>query len=230
MARFYDIHQDELEALLKFINEDDAPLPSPEITTKFQNAYFAFQGKILKQLQKQQKENFRLEKRVNRLEEKETENIQQGVFKELGLDSVEVAYALLHHLKKIDEYRLTKGKIICVLYGMYASWLAGKKERLFIEHPVASEWGPQFWRVYKKLDLSVTDTQTIWQSFAEKNPGVAAFVVNSANKYAGYSEADLKNILVKSMPYKNATADKNNGKWNKEINDSDIYYWKTEKN
>ena len=70
MARFYNINQDELEALLNFINEDDAPLPSPEITTKFQNAYFAFQGKILKQIQKQQKENFRLEKRVNRLEEK----------------------------------------------------------------------------------------------------------------------------------------------------------------
>lgn len=229
MPRFYNINLSELEILLNFINEDDAPLPSPEVTSKFQNAYFAFQGKILKQLQKQQKENYRLEKRVNRLEEKETENIQQGVFKELGLDSVEVAYALLYHLKKIDEYRITKWKVIHILYGMYASWLASKKERLFIEHPVATEWGPQFWRVYKKLDLAETYTPGTWKNFTERYPGVAAFVVNSANKYAGYNETDLKNIFVKSMPYRNATADKNNGKWNKEIDDSDIYYWKTEK-
>lgn len=229
MARFYDITTEELEQILKFVNGEDAPLPSPDITTKFQNTYFAFQGKVLKQLQQQQKENFRLERRVNKLEEKEDKALREGDFKELGLDSVDVAHALLHHLKRVDSYKLTKGKVICILYGMYASWLAGKKERLFIEHPVASEWGPQFWRVYKKIDISSNDTTELWKTFREKYPGVAAFVVNSANKYAGYSETELKNVLMKSMPYRNATADKNNGKWNKEIDDSDIYFWKTER-
>ena len=67
-------------------------------------------------------------------------------------------------------------------------------------------------------DLSVIlSTANIRQIFV--NGGTAA-------KYYDYTESTLSRMFLASKAYKNADKEHNDGKWNKEIADADIYAWK----
>lgn len=229
MSRFYDLSNEELQEILRFVNEEGAAMPSPDTVSRFQNIAFAFQGKCIKQVGALRQDNERLRRRLDRYTRTEQQAIEAGEFAEAGLDSVVVARALLYCLQQMKAYKLTKTKLVLIVYGMYASWLASKKTRLFVEHPVATEWGPQFWRVYKRVDTRERMTSDDWKALTELSPAVAAFTKNSAIKYADYSEEDIRKLYLKSQPYKKAKAEQNDGKWNKEINDTDIYLWATQK-
>ena len=58
--------------------------------------------------------------------------------------------------------------------------------------------------------------------------GAAVFCENAARKYYDYSDKTLAEMFRKSAPYKNASKEHNDGKWNKEIDDRDIYSWKNQ--
>lgn len=221
MSRLYEIEPMELEKVLRFINEDNAPFPE-EAAGKLQNIFFGLQRKMMKNYSGLQRTNDRLTRRVDHLEEKKEEQLTGGEYSETGLDSLDVASALLGRLQALGTYRLTKNLVIYILYEMYCSWLRSKGQRLFMEHPVATEWGPQFWRVYKKLDIKVSQGDKALREIQERNPGVAAYIVNAANKYFDFPEKTLKEVFIKSKAYKKAAAAKN-GVWNAEIKDIDIY-------
>ena len=55
------------------------------------------------------------------------------------------------------------------------------------------------------------------------NPGLREYLKNATAKYGAYSEDDLAKAALQSRPYRNAHKDNNGGKWNKPIDDRDIY-------
>ena len=101
------------------------------------------------------------------------------------------------------------------------------KERLCREHPVATEYGPMFWSVYKKINPSSRVPYEAWKELCEKNAGIAAYCRNAAQKYYDTKCSELEESFKKSKPYQKASKEYNFGKWNKEISDQDIYEWRT---
>lgn len=223
----YNLSQEEIQNILDFINDDtgETPMPSYDTIGNFQAIYFSLQRKLAKEYETMKNRCFKMERRLERIDRNMELKAKEGVFQESGLDSLEVADVLLYHLQQLKTWKFTKGKFMSILFHMYASWLGSKKERLFAEHPVATEWGPQFWRVYKRLDLSSQVPYDSVKALQEKRADIAMYVRNAANKYYDCREKELSDAHLKCMPYKNALPHNNGGKWNKEISDSDIYLW-----
>lgn len=221
----YDITKEELDELKRYAEDEDAVLSDYAILKRFLNLEFAVMNKMAKDLPKQRRAALRGQERINRLMAKRESDHAAGEFADTGLDSVDVALALLYKLQQKKTYQLTLNKVMHILYEMYASWLASKGERLCIEHPVALESGPWFWRVRNKVDVRTRLDESAFSELKSRNPGVAAFVANAAEKYYDYTASDLEKY-VKGMPYTNADASHNKGKWNGEIKDADIYAWK----
>lgn len=174
--------------------------------------------------------NDTLSGRLERAKEKSEARLLAGEFTETGYDSAEVAQALLYQLQQLKTYRPTKYKVIAILYEMYASWLYSKGQRLFLEHPVATAYGPRFWHAIKRIDVNVKVPYDAWKAMAEKDPGVAQFCKNAAKKYYDVTEKSLVDMFMKTNAYKKALPENNAGKWNKEIDDTDIYAWKKQQN
>lgn len=221
----YDITKEELDELKRYAENEDAVLADYGILKRFLNLQFAVMNKMAKDLPRQRSAAVRNQERIERMKAKMDSSHAAGEFPDTGLDSVEIAQALLRHLQQKNTYRLSLNKVMYILYEMYASWLSSKGERLFIEHPVAQESGPWFWRVRNKVDIRTKVSDSVISELKAKNPGVAVFVANAAEKYYDYSLTDLEKH-VKSMPYRNADSSHNKGKWNGEIKDADIYAWK----
>ena len=225
----YSITQQQLDELIRFASDDRQPA-SIEAIEALNALHAAVQRNAIRNLEGARKRNAMLKERVAKFTQRKEEAIEAGEFKESGTDSVDVAMALLYQLQQLHTYKLTKYKLNAILYEMYASWLYSKGERLFLEHPVATEFGPRLWRVFKRVETSVSVSYQAWKRFAESNPPVAAFCKNAAAKYYDHAEGDLNRMFISSKAYKNASKENNGGKWNKEIDDRDIYLWKKEQN
>ena len=221
----YNLTAEQLNELVCFANDDRMTIPTESLEA-LNSLYAAVQRNTLRHLTGIRKRNQMLTERIARYQERKEEAIQAGEFRESGRDSLDVATALLYQLQQLKTYKLNKFKLIAILYEMYASWLYSKKERLFIEHPVATEFGPRFWRVYNRIPINEIITLQTWNIFAQNNPDVAAYCINAAKKYYDYTEGTLTRMYMSSKAYKNASKENNNGKWNKEIADNDIYNWK----
>lgn len=218
---------EELERLILFAEDERQPVDT-ELVTKLNELHATVQRNALKHLTGAVKRNKMLNEQIEKYRARRHTQLMQNEFAETGLDSLEVAKALLYNLQQLKAYKLNNAKVVQILYEMYASWLGSKGERLFTEHPVATSYGPQFWRVWKRLSSDTTETYDSVKAVAEKNPGVAAFIKNAANKYYDYGENELNNLFKKTAPYKNASPERHGGKWNVEISDADIYAWKNE--
>lgn len=221
----YNLTPEQVDEIVRFAN-DEKQLPAQDTLETFNNLYAAVQRNTVRHLEGARKRNAMLTERLDSLREKREEKIASGEFGETGLDSIDVATGLLYQLQQLKTYKLNKYKLQAILYEMYASWLYSKKERLFLEHPVATEFGPRFWRVFKRLETTTDVSYAAWKAFAEKSPAAAAFCKNAANKYYDYTEGTLNRAYMATKAYKNADKDHNGGKWNKEIEDTDIYNWK----
>ena len=222
---FYEFTPEELEQVLGYLNDESGATPVPEAAAKLISLGTRLQKRLLEDAVRYRGKAAGLRRRLDRIIARHEGSLAKGEFAELGLDSVDIARTILHH---IQEMRLacSRNKLLHITYIAYASWLAGKGERLCIEHPVATEWGPTFWRVYKNIPSTMTPVGSdSSKAVAGKNPGVAAFLANVARKYGDYREQDILKYVT-GTPYKAALPEHNNGKWNKVINDTDIYEWK----
>lgn len=167
----------------------------------------------------------RLSRMQRRSESKEREAVaSEEAFADLGLDSLDIADALAAHLRQLKTYQMGKDKVSLILFEIYASWLHGRKERVCVEHPVATPYGPRLWRAYTRMNLNAGDEAVA--KLNALNPGLSVMVGNAARKYYDYSLSDLERYLKRSAPYRNASPKEEGGKWNGEITDSDIYTWK----
>lgn len=229
MTQSNELTAEDLQEILAFIKYGKTDVLQTRAIDKLYILASATGEKMREYNQTLQKKMLTMECKLQKYQLKET-RLPEGTFKDSDLDSVDVAMGLIYCLQQKSTYRLTKTKVTMILYGMYCSWLGSKKERLFIEHPVATSWGPQFWRVYKRLDnLDKRLPDSVYKTLAEKNPGIAVFCRNTANKYYDWKESTLKEHFLNSEPYIHALPKKNE-KWNKEISDAEIYAWKNPSN
>ena len=221
----YEMNNEEFEMIVKYANDELETIPG-DVLSRFQNLSWAVQRKVMNRMKTLEAKSGRLQTKVDRLTRRETAEAAAGNFGETGLDSVEVAIMVVHYLQAKPGCRFSKSRVISILYEMYATWLHDKRQRLFLEHPAATEYGPQLWRVYKRLDLHGEVSREQFKEIAGKNPAVAAFARNAVEKYHDMSERILSDYFKKSDPYRNASADRNKGKWGTEISDADIFAWK----
>lgn len=165
----------------------------------------------------------RMRKRAETAEEKA---VADGTaFSELAIDSVDVINALVAHLRTLKTYHFTKDKVSYIFFEIYASWLYSKRERLCIEHPVATPYGPRFWHAWTQMDMNSGDGAIARLNAV--NPGLSVMVGNAARKYYDYSLGDLERYIKKARPYAERVP-KEGEKWNKEITDDSIFMWKKE--
>lgn len=223
---FYDITTEQIDEIRDFV-ESGGALPAKDTVIRFNALHAALNKKMYEELAKSRSKATRLEKRVQNLKAREEDRAAAGMFTETvpGLDSLEVAKALAWCLRQKQAHSLNNTKIVAILYEMYSSWLESKHERLFAHHPQATSYGPQFWRVWKKLNVNAV-VYGDFSTLAEKNAGIAAFCRNAAEKYYDWKLSDLVEPSKKSAPYRNALPEHNDGKWNAEISDADIYEWR----
>ena len=221
------ITNEELAALVAFSQNDRMPI-DPELVSKLNALCSKVQQNLLMQYTGLRKRNSMLQEKVDTYTARKKADYEAGTFEDSGLDSVHVAAGLLYCLQQLKTYKLNKGKLQYILYEMYASWLASKKERLCLEQPVLTDWGPRFWRVYKRLDTGLKVPYESFKKLQSLNPGVAVFCKNAANKYYDYDEATLKKAFLNSAPVKDLM--KREPQYtNKPLQDADIFAWKNDK-
>lgn len=219
---------EQLQRLIAFA-EDDRQTPPIEDILALNALHDTVQRNAIKYLDGSIRRNQRLNDTLSKYKEREQARIDTGEFPGTGLTSVEVAEALLYQLQKNSARKLSIGKIILILYRMYATWLYGSKERLFGEYPTANSYGAQFNDVYahfKDKDLYERVPYEKWRTLCERNYSVAGLIESYAVKYGPIPYADIQKPILESRPYKNASRENNNGKWGKVIEDADIYAWK----
>lgn len=224
----YSLTTDDLKKIVDYVEKGDESVLETDALSTFISLNAALVKRMSTSIAGKNRNIAMLERRFERIQKRSDAEIAIGNFPEAQRDSADVAHMLIYHLQMHDAI-LTKNKVIHILYLMYASWLYNKKERLFLEHPCATEWGPQFWRVYGRIDVKFRMSNEQYAQLAKADPAAAAFCKNAAQKYHDYPETDLKFHLKKSKPYLNALPETNYGKWNKEISDTDIFNWKKEK-
>lgn len=228
MNAMYDFSLSDLQAVTGYLNAQNER-PSDQVIKTFLSMSAALQARLLKELADAENKLGAARKRVERYTEKEQAYVAQHGYPELGIDSVDLAAALLWALQRHGR-RITITKTVHILYEVYAAWLASHGERVTIEHPVVTAYGPQFWRVYRRFKDNVNSPvpKDAWDAVARINPGLANLVVNAANKYCDIDDGDLKEYLLKSIPVRQAMPAKNDPdpKWNSPIDDSLIVRWK----
>lgn len=215
----------QLDTLTRFADDEKSPIDMEAVEALNILAY-TVQRNIAKLLTGAQKRNRMLQERLDKFRERNEEKAIAGEFTTRQVDSAVAARALLYQLQQLKTWKLSRAKVIAILFEMYASWLYGKKERIFDEEPVATEYGPQFWHAWKSINVSDPVSFDEWAAFAKENTDIAAYMKNAARAYYDKTESTLNKIFKATIAYKNAMPEKNGGKWNKVIEDRDIYAWK----
>lgn len=228
----YEMTKQTLDSVLDYLNgRKDISAVTDEVT-QMRVIAAALQKKMHADLVDASARLRRQTMKIERLDRKAGEKISLGQFTELGFDSLEIAQALRWCLINRTEMRadMDRSDIIRIVYEIYASWLGSKAERVTAEHPQATSYGPQFWRIYRKLPTMPAPRYEDYSAVASRNPGLAKMIENAATKYCDYSMKALTDFHKNNDAYRNALPKHNGGKWNKELDDRDIYLWRTHGN
>ena len=227
----YNFSPEDFQKIQAFANDESNEVLSTDLPQKFINLAAAFSSRLYRSYNNEKRRAAGAERTISRLRTRLDGRTSSGQFVELDFDSLDLALCIIYLIKERDAC-YSRAKVQYILFEAYARWLADHEERLTSEHPVAQEWGPHFWHISKKCGhvqpvTSVDDFRRV----ANRNPGVAEFLRNVVNKYADWSDEELKKTFIQSVPYQNARAKKDSmdpgeNKWGREIKDSDIYSWK----
>lgn len=192
----------------------------------------ALRNRLLKDRLEARQENARLLKRIERLTGSDNdEEIRIPRLEEAGHDSGDLTKIIMYVAYQTG-LRFTKDRAIHILYLLYASRLARNAERLTIEHPVANTRGPQFWHASNSFGKYPTQEEgrRLTEKLKAADTGLYVHIVNAVKKYGPYpcreNNDPLAKILLESKPFLNASPKNNDGKWNGEIKDEDIYRWR----
>lgn len=227
---FYEFSPEELAKIFAYGNNEplDSPL-SVDLIKRFLGFAAAVQNRSVTDFSRAVAALRERDREIERLSIRCGEMDKAGDFADLEFDSVELAKVIMYTLneKRIGYSMRT---VNYLLYEAYASWLCRYRERLTKEAPVATEWGPNFWNPMRKIgSVRCVVTREDFSRVAERNAGVAVFLRNVSLRYGDWTESKLRDSFIRTVPYKNALPEHNAGKWNKVIDDADIYAWRKEK-
>jgi uncharacterized phage-associated protein len=225
----YSVSSEEIDLAIKYLNgEDDGRFLDTDIADRLQRICRDIQKKMHSDLRAALRDRDRYETRLQHHEEDRRKRLEQKVAKEdfgqTGLDSAEVARGIVEALHERG-ISCNRGTLILLTYECYCAWLASRGEILTLETPVATKYGPQFWRVFKNVDPAAGTFAGTRAGIAVEMPGVASLIRNVVAKYGGYSQSQLADFFKKSAPYRNAMEERG-GKDNGPIKASDIWSWK----
>lgn len=219
-----------MDLLLKFVNGE--PGSAAVLVTDAADRLFAFSRSVEKALTRFSRESLKrqttLQARLDGIREKRNQQMEAGEFRCLEYDSLDLAKAITWSLKDAHHYT-TKLKVNFILYHCYCKWLYRNGERLTLESPVAQEKGPWFWKVMSGLEIPTLPPKNWIDDIRALNPGLAEYLNNASVKYGQYNEEHLSQVYIQTRPYLNAHRDRNDGKWNRPINDRDIYAYEKNK-
>lgn len=229
MALDYKLTQDQINQLQSFINGTQPEVFFTDLPEQLFRLAEAVRHQCMEEARKAVRTKNSLERRMARIQQSKEKEYCTGKFEEKNRDSLEVAYAI-KHIANRNGYYIKRSMLISILFDVFANWIYSAKEILTDEMPKATEKGPQFWKVYNKIDMKmpVEKTKTYYDSLVAFNPGVVALIQNVLNKYALVDDERVAEIMMNNSAYRNATKEHNDGKWNKIINAADIYIWKRE--
>lgn len=214
---------EDLNLIISFIEGTNSSVPMDAIT-RIQLLSLEATKALGSAYSKRGMEINRMQRHLTRIEKKEEAAIAtEEAFVDLGLDSLDIANDIIAELHELKCFNLSKDFVQNILFEVYASWLHSKKERISIEHPVATPYGPRFWRAYSKMDFKSGDAAQM--AMKNANPGLYVMIRNAARKYCDYNPADLSRLYKKCDPY-TCACPKDGEKWNIEITDNSIYNWK----
>lgn len=227
----FKLTPDEMNHVQAYLDGTEPNIAFTDLPDKVLRLAEAVKHKMLEDAKKAIRAKVSLEKRIARMQEIKEKDYVEGKFEEKNRDSLEVAYAIKYIANSHGIY-IKRTMLIPVLFDVYANWLYSAKEILIDEQPKAIESGPQFWKVYNKIDmkLGVDSTRRFYESLAAFNPGVIAVIKNVLTKYVAMDEKRVAEIMKNNLAYKNADKSHNGGKWNKVITPADIYLWKKQAN
>lgn len=207
-----------------------APAPTEELEAYFRLGE-AIRRRLLHESTAAVSKAARLEQRLERYREKADADAEQGVFDCLGLDSVELAKAVLWSARKQSLYMDCKTRFRLTVYGVYCTWLGSARQRITIEHPIAQcAYGPTLPKMLDeaRVDYRMTPTDECYRKICEMEPGLAKTIDNTVSKYLSYGLKDVENYFKgKDTPFAKAAAlAAREGKTVAEIPDRDIWLWK----
>lgn len=220
------------QQILRIQNWMDGKAPAP---TEELGAYFrlgeAIRRKLMTDATTAAAKAARLEERVERYRQRDNQLAEQGVFDCLGLDSVELAKAVLWSAYRQRLFVENKMKLRLVVYGVYCAWLGSARQRATIEHPVAQcAYGPTLPKMLNesRVDYRMTPTDECYRKICELEAGLAKTIDNCVSKYLSHSVKELEGYFSgKDTPFAKASAQaKKEGKSMMEIPDGDIWLWK----
>ena len=198
-------------------------------------AYFrlgeAIRRKLLSDMQGAVSKARRLEERLERYRNKDEQEAIDGNFDCLGLDTIELAKAVLWSAAKQNLHIESKTRFRLLVYAAYCAWLGSERQRITIDHPIAqTAYGPVLPKMLdeKKVTFNMTPSNECYRRIAELEPGLARTIDNTINKYLSYSLQDVKEIFMgKDTPFRKVAGEcERTGKATAEIPDRDIYLWK----
>lgn len=232
----YNITPEEMKGILDFLNGESGTsvLGTPQAAV-FMAAANELRRRGDTALRNCRNEIERLRRRVDALNARLGKDPGNAEFTDLGIDSVDMAKMICFYIRKqtahlAGTYYIKRSVVITLLFQAYSGWLGKNSERICMEHPVATEYGPQFWRAYGKLDPAAEltdDDRRQLTEIGEKHPGLTAYVRNMVAKYLDAGIKELSDYHKSGFPYRNAEREcREVGRWNTEIKDSDIYAWK----
>lgn len=227
--------QQEIDALVSYINGQSPEVLYTEAPKTYLRMAYDLQKRLIQDVAKLSRRNEELEKRLERQLEKKSSSFQQGEFKdhEAGYQDTDIAKIVIFYLKK-GKYAYNMEKVIHITYLTYALFLT-KGTRLFPQRPQATGRGPWLWRVNTHLEkkdssgkmmLYLDPDQQYLKEMCDKDLSVFAIVRRIVEKYA---DTDIREMLLRSAPQQNNAREHNDGKWNKEIPDGEIYAWQKER-
>jgi len=227
----YTINPEEMRRIQAFLDGTAPDVIFTDLPGKCYRLAEAMKSKCLDEARKAVASKKSLERRIEKIQASKERQYLEGKFAEANRDSLEVAYAI-KYVANSNNIFIKRTLLIPVLYDVYANWLYSQKEILTTEEPKAIESGPQFWRVYNKIDMKMpaSETKQYYDSIVAFNPGVIAIIKNVLRKYIDIDERRVAAIMKNNDAYRNADKDHNCGKWNKVIEPKDIYLWKKDAN
>ena len=232
----YDFTPEEFGQVLAFVNGESDDVLKTDIVQRFISLGAAFSAKLFSsyKTERGQKNSVtRANERILARYSKEIHrNDEEGNYGQVNLTATEVAMCIVLLMKE-SGIPYTRERVQFMMYEAYCSWLTRNRERLFKESPVAQRWGPHFWTVKDKITSTAPVTSgDEFHAIASRYSGIALFLRNVVKKYAVMSDDELRSMYMKSVPFKKAAPEKVDhdgnaieGKWNREIKDSDIVGW-----
>lgn len=223
----YTLTPEEDEMLVKYVNGESDAFLDTEGPEKVMRLARDLSRKMAADLRSAIRERDRLRAKAEALQERRAkdldETLAEGAAPCTGLSATDVAWAVVDACRRGGIW-CSRSKLLLFVYECYCSWMGSKKERLCVDEPVISEYGPQFWSVFKRVDPRAEPPEDALARAYGADSGIRIFVERVTRKYAGTQARDLAKYYIASEPYRRA-AKAGGGKTNTRISDADIYRW-----